>query len=69
MDGIAAAKVKGTKFGRKVQLTTGVIATISKMRSDGKLIRDIMAETKLSKATVYRALSDRSVDIPIVSYI
>ena len=57
MDGIANAKIKGTKFGRKVQLTPEVVADINKMRSDGELIRDIMVKTSLSKATIYRALA------------
>ena len=58
MDGIAVAKARGTKFGRKVQLTSEVIAAIHQMRGDGKLIRDIMGMTKLSKATIYRALAE-----------
>jgi len=57
MDGIAAAKGNGVKFGRKVQLTPDVMAAIHKMRNDGVLIREIMMEMKLSKATIYRALA------------
>ncbi|WP_311273222.1 MULTISPECIES: recombinase family protein [unclassified Rhizobium] len=57
MDGIAGAKGKGVKFGRKVQLTDDVVATIHKMRNDGALIKEIMDATSLSKATVYRALA------------
>ncbi|MEO1985196.1 MAG: recombinase family protein [Martelella sp.] len=58
MDGIAKAKAKGTKFGRKGQLTPEIIDQIRQMRGDGLLIKDIMAATELSKASVYRALSD-----------
>lgn len=58
MDGIAKAKAKGTKFGRKLALTTGVIASIKSMRKDEEMtVPEIMAKTGLSKATVYRALS------------
>ncbi|MEI3806630.1 recombinase family protein [Agrobacterium sp. CCNWLW32] len=57
MDGIAGAKSKGVKFGRKVQLTPSVLETVHKMKTDGALIREIMEATTLSKATVYRALA------------
>ncbi len=58
MDGIAKAKAKGTKFGRKPALTHDVIASIRSMREEEeKTIPEIMAKTGLSKATVYRALS------------
>lgn len=57
MDGIAGAKSKGVKFGRKVQLTPSVLETVQKMKADGALIREIMEATTLSKATVYRALA------------
>lgn len=58
MDGIAAAKAKGTKFGRKAQLTPETVNSIRQMRDEGRLIKEIMATTELSKASVYRALSD-----------
>lgn len=60
MDGIASAKAKGTKFGRKPKATGDVAESIRAMRAEGLLIRDIMQKTGLSKATVYRALSDES---------
>ncbi|MGR9131731.1 recombinase family protein [Rhizobium leguminosarum] len=56
MDGIAKAKEKGTKFGRKPQATDDVVSSIRQMRTEGLLIKDIMKATGLSKATVYRAL-------------
>lgn len=56
MDGIAKAKEKGTKFGRKAQVTPEVAADILKMREGGDLIPDIMKKTGLSKASIYRAL-------------
>lgn len=58
MDGIAKAKAKGTKFGRKAALTPEMIATIKKLREQqNKTVPQIIAETGLSKASVYRALS------------
>lgn len=60
MDGIAKAKSKGTKFGRKPALTPDVIASIKTMREEEEqTVPEIMAKTGLSKATVYRALSKR----------
>jgi len=56
-DGIAAAKAKGTKFGRKPKATGDVTENIRTMRAEGLMIREIMAKTGLSKATVYRALA------------
>lgn len=56
MDGIAKAKEKGIAFGRK-PTDDAVKATIISLRSEGKLIREIMKATGLSKATVYRALA------------
>lgn len=56
MDGIASAKAKGTKFGRKTKATDDIATSIRTMREEGMLIREIMTKTGLSKATVYRAL-------------
>lgn len=57
-DGIAKAKGQGTRFGRKPKATGDVSADIRAMRAEGLMIREIMAKTGLSKATVYRALSE-----------
>ncbi|WP_313196154.1 recombinase family protein [Shinella zoogloeoides] len=59
MDGIAVAKAKGTKFGRKAKATDDVAANIRQYREEGLLIRDIMVKTGLSKATVYRVLGSK----------
>ncbi|MCB1470537.1 MAG: recombinase family protein [Rhizobiaceae bacterium] len=59
-DGIAKAKDRGTKFGRKPKVTGDRAEEIQRMRSDGVLIKDIMRKTGLSKATVYRALASTS---------
>lgn len=58
-DGIAKAKLDGVKFGRKTQLTTDVITQIRQLRDRGTLIKDIMSQMALSKATIYRALALR----------
>uniref|UniRef100_A0A2A4YRJ8 Resolvase n=1 Tax=OCS116 cluster bacterium TaxID=2030921 RepID=A0A2A4YRJ8_9PROT len=56
MDGIQKAKEKGVKFGRKTLITDEVKSQVRLMRSEGKLVREIMKEIGLSKASVYRAL-------------
>lgn len=56
MDGIKAAKEKGLKFGRKALVTVEVRAQARLMRSGGKLVREVMVDLGLSKASVYRAL-------------
>ncbi|UWU20160.1 recombinase family protein [Rhizobium sp. CB3060] len=56
-DGIAKAKAVGTRFGRKPKATGDVAENIRTMRTEGLMIREIMAKTGLSKATVYRALT------------
>lgn len=58
MDGIEKAKVRGVKFGRTKQVTPDIVADIVRLREEGSLIKDIMAKTGLSKASVYRALGD-----------
>src|SRR5262249_25948966 len=57
MDGIAKAKDRGTKFGRKPELTNERIAEIKAHRKDGLTVPDIIRQTKLSKASIYRALN------------
>ncbi|AQT43462.1 Site-specific DNA recombinase [Bartonella apihabitans] len=58
MDGIAKAKANGVQFGRKTQATPDVVAEIKRLRSEGMLIKEIMKRVGLSKASVYRALSE-----------
>jgi DNA invertase Pin-like site-specific DNA recombinase len=57
MDGIAKAKERGVHFGRKLELTSGKIAEIKALRQSGITVPEIMRQTNLSKATVYRALA------------
>ena len=56
MQGIELAKRKGIKFGRKVSLTLDQVTSLREKRNQGVKIVDLMAEFKVSKASVYRAL-------------
>ncbi len=55
-EGIAKAQERGVKFGRKLELTPERCQEIKEMRDSGMLIKDVMAQTGLSKASIYRAL-------------
>jgi DNA invertase Pin-like site-specific DNA recombinase len=56
MDGIAKARERGVKFGRKRELTQERVSEIRALRESGETVPAIMARTGFSKATVYRAL-------------
>ena len=56
LEGIEKAKAKGVQFGRKAKLTDAQIIELKKKREAGVLIKDLMAEYKISKASVYRLL-------------
>ena len=56
-DGINKAKAEGVRFGPKPLLTLEVVRKIKELRSDGATVPEIMRRTKLSKASVYRALN------------
>ena len=56
-DGISKAKDMGVKFGAKSKLTDKQITDLKQKRSDGMLIKDVMTEYGLSKASVYRLLA------------
>ena len=57
-DGISLARRNGVKFGRKKALTETQVQELRQKRTDGLLIKDLMEQYKLSKASVYRALGD-----------
>ena len=57
MDGIKKARERGTRFGRKPLLVPETIQQVRKLRKSGKTVPEIMRQTSLSKASVYRALS------------
>jgi DNA invertase Pin-like site-specific DNA recombinase len=56
-DGIALARRKGIKFGRKRALTHEQVSRLRELRTGGRPIVDLMNEYRISKASVYRALS------------
>ena len=56
-DGIAKALAKGTRFGAKAKLTPEQVTEMRAKRETGVLIRLLMAEYSISKATVYRLLN------------
>jgi DNA invertase Pin-like site-specific DNA recombinase len=58
MDGIKKAKERGVRFGRKKTLTKPQIAVLQQRRKQGELIKTLMQEYGLSKASVYRYLND-----------
>src|SRR5687768_5299484 len=57
MDGIAKAKERGVKFGRKSLLLPETIKEIRGLRKAGTTVPEIIRRTGLSKASVYRALA------------
>ena len=57
MDGIQKAKERGVHFGRKKRLTVQQVAELRDRRDQGALIKALMKEYGLSKASVYRYLS------------
>lgn len=57
MEGIAKSRENGVQFGRKAKLTDDQVAEMHQKRKDGVLIKDLMQEFSLSKASVYRLLA------------
>lgn len=56
MDGITKAKARGVQFGRKKKLTRHQSAELRDRRAQGVLIKTLMRDYHLSKASVYRYL-------------
>jgi DNA invertase Pin-like site-specific DNA recombinase len=57
MDGIKKAKERGVRFGRQKRLTQKQIIELRKRREQGVLIKTLMKDYNLSKASIYRHLS------------
>lgn len=57
MDGIKKAKDRGVQFGKPPALSGEQVTELRGKRAQGTLIKDLMAEYSLSKATVYRYLN------------
>ena len=60
MDGILKAKKRGVQFGGQFKLTLDEVEELKRKRENGMLIRELMVEYNLSKATVYRYLNSKS---------
>ena len=56
LDGITKARERGVHFGRSKQLSPPQILTLQRKRKKGVLIKTLMKEFALSKASVYRYL-------------
>lgn len=56
-DRINEAKAKGVRFGPKPILTAEVVQKIKELRVEGLTVPEIIRRTKLSKASIYRALT------------
>jgi DNA invertase Pin-like site-specific DNA recombinase len=54
--GLAVARKRGVKFGRKAAMSDGQVAELRRRRESGERISDLVAYYGLSKATVYRYL-------------
>lgn len=61
IDGINKAKQKGVQFGAQRKLTSEQIKELQQKRKDGVLIKDLMKDYKLSKASVYRYLEQSEI--------
>lgn len=62
-DGIAMAKSRGIHLGRKPALSQEQIQELKQKRQEGILIRELMTEYGISKASVYRFISPTVVPI------
>jgi DNA invertase Pin-like site-specific DNA recombinase len=60
LDGIQKAKERGVHFGRQKSLTKQQISELRQRRAEGELIKTLMKDYDLSKATIYRYLNDGS---------
>lgn len=59
MEGIAKAKENNVRFGAKPKLTPVQIESMREKRANGVLIKDLMTEYGISKASVYRLLDTK----------
>ena len=57
MDGIQKAREKGIQFGRRKTLNQKQIIELQERRQRGDLIKDLMRDFQLSKASIYRYLA------------
>lgn len=60
LDGINKAKEKGVRFGAVRKLDVRQIKELREKRKSGVLIKNLMSEFKLSKASIYRYLGEQT---------
>lgn len=58
MDGLAAARARGRKGGRKSALTPKQVQAIRNMYGTGSTVSELAEAFKVSRPTIYRALGD-----------
>ena len=58
MDGIIKAKARGVHFGPQRKLSDEQLIELKQRRESGELVKDLMADYDISKATLYRYLSE-----------
>lgn len=58
MDGIQKAKERGVQFGKKRKLSDDQIVELKQRRQNGELIKELMKDYQLSKASIYRYLGE-----------
>ena len=63
MDGIAKAKERGVRFGQQKRLTDLQVVELQEKRKEGRLIKELMKDYGISKATVYRYLSEEPTSV------
>ena len=57
-EGIKKALSKGVKFGAKAKLSKEQVNELRRRRESGEKVRELMSDFGISKATLYRLLSD-----------
>ena len=68
MDGIKKAKANGVVFGRVKTLTSDQVTELKSKRQSGILIKDLMADYKLSKKSIYNYLDLSNLQFGINKY-
>ncbi len=56
-EGIALAKERGVPLGRKASLNDDQVIALRQKRSEGVLVKDLIVEYNISKATLYRYIN------------
>lgn len=58
LDGLAAARARGRKGGRKAALTPHQVERIRKQYASGSTVSELAEDFKVSRPTIYRALGE-----------